>query len=40
MTLLAEGNNVIVKGLEVAVGDDGDSKGGVLASGLGDAAGS
>ena len=40
MALLAEGNDVVVKGLEVAVGDDGDSEGGVLAAVLGDAAGS
>jgi hypothetical protein len=39
VALLAEGNDVVVKGLEVAVGDDGDSEGGVLASGLGSAAG-
>ncbi len=39
MALLAEGDDVVVKGLEVAVGDDGDSECGVLASGLGDAAG-
>jgi len=38
--LLAEGNNVVVKGLEVAVGNDCDSEGGVLAAGFGDAAGS
>ena len=39
VALLAEGNDVVVKGLKVAVGDDGDSEGGVLASGLGSAAG-
>jgi len=39
VALLAEGNDVVVKGLEVAVGDDGDSEGGVLAAVLGDAAG-
>ena len=39
MALLAEGNDVVVKGLEVAFGDDGDSEGGVLAAVLGDAAG-
>ena len=39
VALLAEGNDVVVKGLEVAVRDDGDSEGGVLASGLGGAAG-
>ena len=38
MALIAEGNDVVVKGLEVAVGDDGDSEGGVLAAVLGDAA--
>ena len=40
VALLVESNDVIVKGLEVAVRDDGDSEGGVLASGLGSAAGS
>lgn len=39
MALFAEGNDVVVKGLEVAVGDDKHSEGGVLASGLGSAAG-
>jgi len=39
VALFAEGNDVVVKGLEVAVADDGDSEGGVLASGLGSAAG-
>ena len=39
VALLAEGNDVVVKGLEVAVGDDCDSEGGVLAAVLGDAAG-
>jgi hypothetical protein len=39
VALLTEGNDVVVKGLEVAVGDDGDSEGGVLAAVLGDAAG-
>jgi hypothetical protein len=39
VALFAEGNDVVVKGLEVAVGDDGDSERGVIASGLGDAAG-
>ena len=38
VSLLSPGNDVVVKGLEVAVGDDGDSEGGVLASGLGSAA--
>ena len=37
--LLAEGNDVVVKGLLVAVRDDGDSEGGVFAAVLGDAAG-
>ena len=39
VALLAEGDDVVVKGLEVAIGDDGDSEGGVLAAVLGDAAG-
>lgn len=39
MALFAEGNDVVVKGAEVAVGDDRDSEGSVLASGLGSAAG-
>jgi hypothetical protein len=39
VALLAKGDDVVVKGLEVAVGDDGDSEGGVLAAVLGDAAG-
>jgi len=39
VALLAEGNDVVVKGRSVAVGDDGDSEGGVLAAVLGDAAG-
>jgi hypothetical protein len=39
VALLAEGNDVVVKGPDVAVGDDGDSEGGVLAAVLGDAAG-
>ena len=39
VALLAEGNDVVVKGLKVAVGDDGDSEGGVFATGLGSAAG-
>jgi len=39
VALLAEGNDVVVKGLEVAVGDDGNSEGGVLAAVLGSAAG-
>jgi hypothetical protein len=39
VALLAEGNDVVVKGLEVAVGDDGDTEGGVLAAVLGYAAG-
>jgi hypothetical protein len=39
VALLAEGNDVVVEGLEVAVRDDGDSEGGVLAAVLGDAAG-
>ena len=38
--LLAEGNDVVVKGLEVTVGDDCDSESGVLAAVSGDAAGS
>jgi len=40
VALLVESNDIIVKSLEVAVRDDGDSEGGVLASGLGSAAGS
>ena len=39
VALFAESNDVVVKGLEVAVGDDGDSECGLLASGLGSAAG-
>ncbi len=39
MALLAECNDVVVKGMEVAVRDDCDSEGGVLAAVLGDAAG-
>jgi len=39
VALLAEGDDVVVKGLEVAVGDDGDSEGGVLAAVLGNATG-
>ena len=39
VALFPEGDDVVVKGLEVAVGDDGDSEGGVFASGLGNAAG-
>ena len=38
VALLAEGNDVVMKGLKVAVGYDGDSEGGVLAAVLGDAA--
>ena len=38
VALFAKGNDVVVKGLEVAVAD-GDSEGVVLASGLGSAAG-
>jgi len=38
VALLAKGNDVVVKGLECAVGDDGDSEGGVLATVLGDVA--
>lgn len=39
VALLAEGNDVVVKGLEVTVGEDGDSQGGALAAARGDAAG-
>ena len=39
VALLAEGNDVVVKDLKVAVGDEGDSEGGVPAAVLGDAAG-
>ena len=39
MALLAEGNDVVVESLLVAVRDDGDSESGVLAAVLGDAAG-
>jgi hypothetical protein len=39
VALLAEGNDVVLKGLEVAVRDDGDSEVGVVATFLGDAAG-
>ncbi|MDQ2834934.1 MAG: hypothetical protein M3Y50_14580, partial [Acidobacteriota bacterium] len=38
VTLFAPGDDVIAECLEVAVGDDGDSEGGVLAAVLGDAA--
>jgi len=37
VALLVEGDDVVVKRLEVAVRDDGDSEGGVLAAVLGDA---
>jgi len=40
VTLLADGNDVVVKSPLVAIRDDEDSEGGVLASGLGGAAGS
>ena len=39
VALFAEGDDVVVKGLEVADGDDCDSEGGVLASVPGDVAG-
>jgi hypothetical protein len=39
MALLAEGNDVVMKGLVVVVRDDGNSEGGVLAAVLGDATG-
>jgi hypothetical protein len=39
VALLAECHDVVVKGLKVAVGDDCDSEGGVLAAILGSAAG-
>ena len=35
VALFAPGYDVVAEGLEVAVGDDGDSEGSVLASGLG-----
>jgi hypothetical protein len=38
VALFAPGNDVVAECLEVAVGDDGDSEGGVLAAVLGDAA--
>jgi hypothetical protein len=38
VALLAECHDVVVKGLKVAVGDDCDSEGGVLAAILGSAA--
>ena len=40
VAMLVEGNDVVVKCLKVAVADDGDSEGGVLAAVSGDAAGS
>jgi hypothetical protein len=39
VALLAEGNDVVVEGLLVAVRDDGDPEGGILASVPGDTAG-
>ena len=39
VALFTEGNDVVMKGLEVVVADDGDSESGVFASGLGSAAG-
>ena len=38
VALLAEGDDVVVKSLMAAFGDDGDSEGGVFAAGLGRAA--